>query len=87
MTCINELPIVIYLANMHTSEWCTQAVQRMSRAQAHVNENVSGELINTHADRDGRSKPKRRFSVRESNNRGTRTYVAHFWAWLAILSL
>lgn len=49
-TFINDSPIVIYLANMHTRE-----------------------LINTQGDREGRVKPKRRFSLRESNNRSTRT--------------
>ncbi|XP_055318585.1 serine/threonine-protein kinase Genghis Khan isoform X2 [Sitodiplosis mosellana] len=31
------------------------------------------ELINTHGDREGRVKPKRRFSLRETNNRPART--------------
>ncbi|XP_055372859.1 serine/threonine-protein kinase Genghis Khan isoform X2 [Condylostylus longicornis] len=44
LTYINDSPIVIYLANMHTRE-----------------------LLNTHSERDGRSKPKRRFSMREGN--------------------
>ncbi|XP_037915645.1 serine/threonine-protein kinase Genghis Khan isoform X3 [Hermetia illucens] len=45
ITFINDLPLVIYLANMHTRE-----------------------LLNTQfSDRDGRIKPKRRFSMREGN--------------------
>ncbi|XP_037032828.1 serine/threonine-protein kinase Genghis Khan [Bradysia coprophila] len=52
-TFINDSPILIYFANMHTREL--------------LNTFVAGE-------RDGRVKPKRRFSLRESNNRaGART--------------
>lgn len=34
---------------------------------------LTGELINTQGDREGRTKPKRRFSLRETNNRPART--------------
>lgn len=34
---------------------------------------ILGELINIQGDREGRVKPKRRFSLRETNNRPART--------------
>lgn len=72
LTYINDSPLVIYLANMHTSECChifdlTSMKQYFKRLMQIFD--FLGELINTHGEREGRVKPKRRFSLRETNNR------------------
>lgn len=78
-TFINESPIVIYLANMHTRKsamslyWCFRILDAIKMFI------YIGELLNTHAgEREGRIKPKRRFSLRESSNKSTRGYVTVF---------
>lgn len=75
-TFINDSPILIYFANMHTRKGFVLFTIRLGKKFDHLFLLFSGELLNTFAagDRDGRVKPKRRFSLRESNNRaGART--------------
>lgn len=61
---------------MHTSKWhhVNQKRKNFTKSICFV---ITGELLNTFVagERDGRVKPKRRFSLRESNNRGARTLV------------
>lgn len=56
---------------MHTSTYIQlENVERIS-----IYYSFAGELLNTQlgGDREGRVKPKRRFSLRESSNKATRT--------------
>lgn len=68
ITFINDLPLVIYLANMHTSKFIDHwNVYSFQNYDSFI-DLIAGELLNTQfSDRDGRIKPKRRFSMREGN--------------------
>lgn len=66
MMVMNDAPYVIYLANIHTSELFK--FMSMTFSLKHSIFVTIGELLNTsNLDREGRIKPKRRFSLREIN--------------------
>jgi serine/threonine-protein kinase MRCK len=65
MMVMNDAPYVIYLANLHTSKEKLTACFPYTKM---INCFLVGELLNTtNLDREGRTKPKRRFSLREIN--------------------
>lgn len=65
MMVMNDLPFVIYLANLHTRKFSDIVLQISDLL---ISISLSGELLNTnYFDREGRTKPKRRFSLREIN--------------------